>query len=50
MTADTANLTIYVTEGGVFDAARSGLPQPTRPVTARMTIEFADCSEGTGQL
>jgi hypothetical protein len=42
---DTANLTIYVTEGGVFDAAE--------PVAATdlagdgtMTIEFSTCTEG----
>jgi hypothetical protein len=42
---DTANLTIYVTEGGVFDAAdppaqNDGIGDGT------MTIEFADCTEG----
>lgn len=42
---DTASLTIYVTEGGVFDAAdppahNDGVGDGT------MTIEFADCSEG----
>jgi len=42
---DTATLTIFVTEGGVFDS-----PQP--PATTdqagdgTMTIEFADCTEG----
>jgi len=41
----TANLTIYVTEGGVFDAA-----EPTASTDqagdGTMTIEFADCTEG----
>jgi hypothetical protein len=42
---DTATLTIYVTEGGVFDkaepaASNDGIGDGT------MTIEFADCSEG----
>jgi DNA-binding beta-propeller fold protein YncE len=42
---DTANLTIFVTEGGIFDAA---LPvaetDPTGDGT--LTLEFADCTEG----
>ena len=42
---DTAELTIYVTEGGVFDAAEppannDGIGDGT------MTIEFADCAQG----
>lgn len=42
---DTASLTIYVTEGGVFDAAdppanNDGIGDGT------MTIQFADCTEG----
>jgi hypothetical protein len=42
---DTATLSIYVTEGGVFDASdpaatNDGIPDGT------MTIEFADCTEG----
>jgi hypothetical protein len=42
---NTANLTIFVTEGGVFDAAdppaqNDGIGDGT------MTIEFADCTEG----
>ena len=42
---DTASLTIYVTEGGVFDAAEppasnDGIGDGT------MTIEFADCTQG----
>ena len=42
---DTANLTVFVTEGGVFDAA---VPvAETDPAgDGSMTIEFADCSEG----
>jgi hypothetical protein len=42
---DTANLTVYVTEGGVFDAAE---PEAITDLTGdgSMTIEFADCSEG----
>ena len=44
-TGDTASLTIYVTEGGVFDAANppannDGIGDGT------ITIEFADCTEG----
>lgn len=42
---DTANLTIFVTEGGVFDS-----PEPvatTDPAgDGSMTVEFANCSEG----
>jgi formylglycine-generating enzyme required for sulfatase activity len=42
---DTANLTIFVTEGGVFDSA-----QPVASTNpggdGTMTIEFVDCSEG----
>jgi formylglycine-generating enzyme required for sulfatase activity len=42
---DTATLSIYLTEGGVFDAAdppalNDGIPDGT------MTIEFTDCTEG----
>lgn len=42
---DSANLTIYVTEGGVFDSAE---PPVTRDPAGdgTMTIEFADCTEG----
>lgn len=42
---DTANLTIYLTEGGVFDAAE---PTATTDLSGdgSMTLEFADCSEG----
>jgi len=44
-TGNTASLTIYVTKGGIFDAAEppaenDGIGDGT------MTIEFADCSEG----
>ncbi len=42
---DTANLTIFVTEGGVFDAAE---PEATTDPAGdgTMTIEFADCANG----
>jgi len=42
---DTANLTIFVTEGGVFDSAE---PEPSTDPTGDglLTIEFADCSTG----
>jgi hypothetical protein len=42
---DTANLVIYLTEGGVFDA-----PQPPASLDldgyGSMTLEFADCENG----
>jgi hypothetical protein len=42
---DTANLTIYVTSGGVFDAAEPATS--TDPAgDGTMTLEFADCTEG----
>ena len=42
---DTAELTIFVTEGGVFDAAQP--PATTDPAgDGTMTLEFADCTEG----
>jgi hypothetical protein len=42
---DTANLNIFVTQGGVFDAAEPAAT--TDPAgDGRMTIEFADCTEG----
>jgi len=42
---DTANLTIFVTEGGVFDSAQpAAATDPAGDGT--MTIKFADCSEG----
>ena len=42
---DTADLTIFVTEGGVFDAAE---PAASTDLAGdgTMTIEFADCTEG----
>ena len=42
---NTANLTIFVTEGGVFDAAE---PAASTDLAGdgTMTLEFADCSEG----
>jgi hypothetical protein len=42
---DTANLTIYMTEGGVFDSATTAAS--TDPVgDGTLTLEFADCTEG----
>ena len=42
---DTANLTIFVTEGGVFDSAEPATStDPDGDGT--MTLEFADCTEG----
>ena len=42
---DTANLTIFVTEGGVFDAAEPAAS--TDPAgDGTMTIQFINCSEG----
>jgi len=42
---DTAHLTIFVTEGGVFDSAEPvAITDPAGDGT--MTIEFADCTEG----
>ena len=42
---DTATLTIYLTEGGVFDSAE---PAATTDLAGygTMTIEFSDCTEG----
>jgi sugar lactone lactonase YvrE len=42
---DSATLTIFVTEGGVFDSAQ---PVPTTDLAGdgTMTLEFADCTEG----
>ncbi len=42
---NTANLTIFVTEGGVFDAAE---PAASTDLAGdgTMTLEFADCTEG----
>jgi hypothetical protein len=42
---DTANLTIFVTSGGVFNAAQPATS--TDPAgDGTMTLEFADCTEG----
>jgi hypothetical protein len=42
---DTANLTIFVTEGGVFDAAEpTATTDPAGDGT--MSLEFANCSDG----
>ncbi len=42
---DTANLTLYVTQGGVFDAATPAAS--TDPAgDGSLTLEFADCTEG----
>jgi len=42
---DSANLTIFVTKGGVFDAAQP--PATTDPAgDGTMTLEFADCTAG----
>ena len=42
---DTATLTLYVSQGGVFDSAN---PAPVTDLAGdgTMTIEFADCAEG----
>ena len=42
---DTAHLTIYMTEGGVFDAAEPGVTT-NQAGDGVMTIEFADCENG----
>ncbi len=42
---DTANLTIFMTEGGVFDAAEPVASADPRGYGA-LTLEFADCTEG----
>ena len=42
---DTAHLTIYMTEGGVFDAAEP-VPSTDQAGDGSMTLEFADCTEG----
>ncbi len=42
---DTANLTLFVTEGGVFDSATPAAS--TDPAgDGTLTIEFADCTKG----
>ena len=42
---DTANLTIFVTEGGVFDSAEPATSTDLEG-DGILTLEFADCSEG----
>ena len=42
---DTANLTIFVTEGGIFDAAEP-VASADLAGDGTLTIEFADCSNG----
>jgi hypothetical protein len=42
---DTANLTIFVTEGGIFDAAEP-FASTDLAGDGTLTIEFADCSSG----
>jgi len=42
-TGDTANLTLYLTEGGVFDAADPPAVIQTDPPYGTMIIEFSDC-------
>jgi len=42
---DSANLTIFVTEGGLFDAAEP-VAETDLNGHGTLTIEFADCSEG----
>ena len=42
---DTASLSIYITEGGVFDAVEPA-PINDRIADGTMQIEFADCTEG----
>jgi hypothetical protein len=42
---DTANLTIFVTEGGVFDAPQPA-PSADPAGDGTLTIQFADCAEG----
>jgi hypothetical protein len=42
---DTATLSIYVTEGGVFDASDPAATNDDIP-DGTMTIEFADCAQG----
>jgi hypothetical protein len=45
-TGNTANLDIYITEGGVFDAAEPAAQNDGMP-DGTMTIEFDNCREGT---
>lgn len=42
---DTASLTLYLTQGGVFDAAEPA-PEINLAGEGTLTIQFADCSEG----
>ena len=42
---DTANLTIFVTEGGVFDSVEP-VAETVPAGDGTITIEFADCTEG----
>ena len=42
---DTASLTIYMTEGGVFDAAEP-IAITDEAGDGTMTLEFADCTQG----
>ena len=42
---DTANLTIFLTEGGVFDSAQPAA-STDQAGYGTMTLEFVDCSEG----
>ena len=42
---NTANLTIFVTEGGVFDAAEPAA-STDQAGDGTLTLEFADCTEG----
>jgi hypothetical protein len=42
---DTANLTLFLTEGGVFDSAEP-LPETDPAGDGTIMIEFADCTEG----
>jgi len=41
---ETALLEIEVTRGGVFDSTK---PVPTGTIDGTITLEFADCNEGT---
>ena len=41
---DTANLTIFLTQGGIFDAAQPA-PSTDPGGVGTMTIEFADCNQ-----
>jgi hypothetical protein len=42
---NTANLTIFLTKGGVFDAAEPA-PSTDTEGDGTMTLEFADCTQG----